>query len=161
MRIVYTDTSHTPTHLATSSVPELIDVTLCGQSAVVAGPILDRSVSQIPTRELASSWCPDCYKIATDAEPRTVEIQYTGPAPLASLVAQSLAAYGLDVDWRRPDERLDLESMAAEVAVTLTATGTTAAVRAAIAEARKRLSGRGRIVAPEHRDERMDGDGGQ
>src|SRR4026209_1750582 len=94
MRIVYTDTSHTPTHLATSSVPELIDVTLCGQSAVVAGPILDRSVSQIPTRELASAWRPDCYKIATDAEPRTVEIQYTGPAPLASLVAQSLAAYG-------------------------------------------------------------------
>jgi hypothetical protein len=91
-------------------------------------------VSQIPTHELVSSWCPDCYKIATDAEPRTVEIRYTGPAPLASLVAQSLAADGLDVDWRRPEERRDLESMAAEVAVTLTATGTTAAVRAAIAE---------------------------
>jgi thiol-disulfide isomerase/thioredoxin len=160
MRIVYTDTSHTLSHLATSNVPELINVTLCGQSALIAGPILDRSVSQIPTHELVSSWCPDCYKIATDAEPRTVEIRYTGPAPLASLVAQSLAADGLDVDWRRPEERRDLESMAAEVAVTLTATGTTAAVRAAIAEARKRLSGRGRIVAPEQGDETADCDTG-
>lgn len=160
MRIVYTDTSQTPTHLATSNDPELIDVTLCGQSALIAGPVLDRSVSQIPTYELASSWCPECYEIATDAELRTVKIQYVGPASLASLVAQSLAADGLDVDWTRPEERRDLESMAAEVAVTLTATGTTAAVRAAIAEARKRLSGRGRIVAPEHGDQTPDGDAG-
>jgi hypothetical protein len=159
MRIVYTDTRHTPTHLATSNDPELI-VTLCGQSALMAGPIVDRPVSQIPTHALASSWCPGCYEIATDAEPRTVEIQYTGPASLASLVAQSLAAYGLDVDWTQPEERRDLESMAAEVAVTLTATGTTAAVRAAIEEVRKRLSGRGRIVAPEPGAETRDGDAG-
>jgi thiol-disulfide isomerase/thioredoxin len=160
MRIVYTDTSQTPTHLATSNDPELIDVTLCGQSALIAGPILDRPVSQIPTQDLASSWCPDCYEIATDAEPRTVVIQYTGPAPLASLVAQSLAADGLDVDWTRPEERRHLESMAAEVAVTLTATGTTAAVRAAIAEARKRLSGRGRIEVPEDVGKTPDGEAG-
>jgi hypothetical protein len=151
MRIVYTDTSQTPTHLATSNDPELIDVTLCGQSALIAGPILDRPVSQIPTQDLASSWCPDCYEIATDAEPRTVVIQYTGPA---------LAADGLDVDWTRPEERRHLESMAAEVAVTLTATGTTAAVRAALAEARKRLSGRGRIEVPEDVGKTPDGEAG-
>jgi len=72
-------------------------------------------------------------------------ITYTGSAPLASLVAQTLTNAGLDVSWDPPYERRDVQTMAEAVAVYYFCKGTDAAVKAAVQAVRERLRGRGRI----------------
>ena len=85
---------------------------------------------------------------------QTCEIVYTGPTPLASLVAQILREQGLEVvSWTPPEEQRGLETVVDAVTVVYVVRGIDAAVRAAIAKARERLRGRGTIDSKDDQDE--------
>jgi hypothetical protein len=73
------------------------------------------------------------------------QISYTGPAPFASAVAQTLNEAGLAVSWTRPDERRDAQAMLEAVTVYYICKGTDAAVKAAVDKAREALGKRGRV----------------
>jgi hypothetical protein len=72
-------------------------------------------------------------------------ISYSGPAPFASAVAQTLTEQGLDLAWARADEQRGMEAIAEAITVYYVCKGTDATVKAAVDKARERLGGRGRI----------------
>jgi hypothetical protein len=72
-------------------------------------------------------------------------IIYTGSAPFASAVAQTLTEEGLDLSWTRPDEQRGMGTMVEAVTVYYFCKATDATVKAAVDKARERLGRRGRL----------------
>jgi hypothetical protein len=80
----------------------------------------------------------------------TGRITYEGPPALANMLVQHLDEEGVHVDWQPPelpDERLsysvEVVSIANEVVVTMTVSGTTAAIELAVRKFRERVKGQG------------------
>jgi hypothetical protein len=87
-------------------------------------------------------------------ETQTYRILYTGTAPFAGWVAQTLREEGLDVSWTPPiEERGVVSDVVENVTVTLIVNGTTAAVLAAVAKARERLGRRGTVEIEDDKDD--------
>lgn len=79
----------------------------------------------------------------------TGRITYEGPPALANMLVQHLDEEGVHVDWQPPelpDERLsysvEVVSIANEVVVAMTVSGTTAAIELAVRNFRARVKGR-------------------
>jgi hypothetical protein len=84
---------------------------------------------------------------------RTYRILYTGTAPFAGWVAQTLREEGLDVSWTPVEERGTVSDVVEDVTVALIVTGTTAAVDAAVAKARELLLGHGTVEVEDDKDD--------
>jgi hypothetical protein len=84
---------------------------------------------------------------------RTYRILYTGTAPFAGWVAQTLREEGLDVSWTPVEERGTVSDAVEDVTVALIVTGTTAAVDAAVAKARELLLGHGTVEVEDDKDD--------
>jgi hypothetical protein len=84
---------------------------------------------------------------------RTYRILYTGTAPFAGWVAQTLREEGLDVSWTPVEERGTVSDVVENVTVALIVTGTTAAVDAAVAKARELLLGHGTVEVEDDKDD--------
>jgi hypothetical protein len=82
------------------------------------------------------------------------QISYTGPAPFASAVAQTLNEAGLAVSWTRPDERRNAQAMLEAVTVYYVCKGTDAAVKVGVDKAREARGGRGRVEVEDDGSER-------
>lgn len=87
---------------------------------------------------------------------QTHRILYTGTAPFAGWVAQTLREEGLDVSWTPVEERGTASDVVENVTVALIVTGTTAAVDAAIAKARELVLGHGTIEIEDDQDDKND-----
>jgi hypothetical protein len=84
---------------------------------------------------------------------RTYRILYTGTAPFAGWVAQTLREEGLDVSWTPVEERGTVSDVVDNVTVALVVNGTSEAVRAAVAKARELLSGHGTVEVEDEDDQ--------
>jgi methylmalonyl-CoA mutase cobalamin-binding subunit len=88
---------------------------------------------------------------------QTYRIVYTGTAPFAGWVAQTLREEGLDVSWTPPvEERGAVSDVVENVTVALIVSGTTAAVRGAVAQARELLRGHGTVEIEDDQDDQDD-----
>lgn len=67
----------------------------------------------------------------------TVTIRYRGGAARVSALVQMLEEAGVHVDWEPPQEQRDLQGIAETVALSLVASGTWDAIKAAVAKFRK------------------------
>lgn len=77
---------------------------------------------------------------------RTYRIRYTGPAPFASAVAQTLRGEGLAVSWMPPEEQRGLgDTVLDAVTVTYIVKGVDAVVHAAVAKAREPFGKHGAV----------------
>jgi hypothetical protein len=151
MRIAYADQIPRLSHIATPSVPELIDYTLCGVRAVAPGPVLDTSIAEgwPDGAELAAPWCPICHQQAVDGIPRDDRIRYIGAAELAPLIMTNLEEGGLTVSWTPPKDTHGL------IDVSFIVTGTRIATRAALVQIQKGLGNRGTILIEGHLASKM------